>query len=871
MNKICIKNFKTKLALFLIVAAFVPISALEVISMFDQLKYEQLVFEQLEDGLVENHVKLFDYWLLNNQIDLSAMAVIVEENIQEDSTLASMEPVLDILLLRNDSIINTFYTSEEGVNLLCNSQKPLVDGRNRKWYKEAIKTGVAVSEPYEDAITGQQVLTFSHVIEGEDGIEGVLGVDILFSQIMKRYIDTFNYESTEMVITRRSGEVVFQTKPFLPEDISYFQSIKDQNIGFFTPEVVINKLVPSLNLEVFVIIDRFEYFNRGMIYKKLIDRDLALGSILFCTILLAAYLVARRVTKPISQLEKNVKEIVGNENMRNHYLGYKDLDEIIDLFIEFQNTICSNTKSIIKMEGELEERNQTLTSLNTEYEKAFDELESFSRELSEKESSYEMLVENIVDLIWSVDASGTLTYCNEKMLEALGYEESEFTGKSLLDIVPSFGMNYGNSTYELLHTRDYDAIDMEFIDKKNEKVILTSTSTTRVYQNGQLSFIQGVSRDVTLEKKMFDELNSRNHDLMLINRIGKEMTLTDDLESVLNLILDNVDALFEISIASIRVLDGEGLLKVRALKGNEKGLLWAAESPEAMNSHIGYAIKQNQPVVINSIEDIVLQTDDRMIDMITKGYKIVVLPLSNSNHSNGALSIISIDVIDDRILEVLTAFANSTSVAMERAILFETLQKNYLKTIEMLMTALEAKNEMMQGHSNRVSRLSEYIGQKLHLSEQEVKDIYISGLLHDVGKIGLRDAVLRNDFAIVKPNKDSELISSHIEIGKRILAPINLKKSIMDGVYYHHKRFDQSGYPEDQLKEVPLFALIIGLADDIDIMMKRIIKQPLSITEMKEVLVQGSGTKYSPEIVNLMVELIDAQDEKLLNIINGRM
>ncbi len=99
--------------------------------------------------------------------------------------------------------------------------------------------------------------------------------------------------------------------------------------------------------------------------------------------------------------------------------------------------------------------------------------------------------------------------------------------------------------------------------------------------------------------------------------------------------------------------------------------------------------------------------------------------------------------------------------------MFETLENHYLKTIETLVTAMEAKNHQMQGHSNRVSLLSEYIGEKLYLSREEVKDLYVAALLHDVGKIGLRDAVLCKDFNKGAESVKTEITEKHIEIGKK--------------------------------------------------------------------------------------------------------
>ncbi|MBN2898597.1 MAG: PAS domain S-box protein, partial [Clostridia bacterium] len=712
--------------------------------------------------------------------------------------------------------------------------------------------------------------TISHKILKAGELEGVLGFDILFNQVMDKYFKPYHSEAIEIVAINELNEVVYRTTDISEEALEDFKAMaRDKERRPFSEHVVIKKSIEAFNVDVLFIIDRQAYLGpdlSGQLYPG--GRWVIVVGLLL--IFIFAYMGASIATRPIRKLEHSVKVIVEGKESNDLYPGFKDLDEIVDLFEEFQETIHRNKKSIEKMSDELDERNQTLMILNLEYEKAYEELEHFSKELSQKENAYERLVENIVDLIWSIDKDGNITYCNEKMLELLGYEDHEFIGMPLNAFVPNFRMNYGENPYQLLYSRDYDAIDIEFIDKNNEKVILTSTSTTRIFRNGELDSIQGVSRDVTLEKKMYTELNVRNRDLMLINRIGKEMTMTDNLNSVLDLILENVDALFEIKVATIRFLDADGQLKVQAVTGDVDELLWAMESSEAMESHLGHAIKTHTPVVLNDLEDILLEEDERIVNVIASGYKLAILPLWNSVRSFGALSIISIDTIDHRIIEVLSAFANSTSVAMEKAMLFESLQSNYFKTIEMLMTAMEAKNHMMQGHSNRVSRLSEYIGKKLYLTEEETKDLYVAGLLHDVGKIGLRDALLRQDFRAELFDVHHEIKSLHVEIGKKILSPIGLKERIIEGVYYHHKHFDQSGYPEESLKEVPFFALIIGVADDIDIMMRRRINNPLSIEEMKRVLVEGSGTKYSPEIVNLMSELIDVHDEQLIEIIYGK-
>jgi len=868
MKKILIRNFKMKLALFIFIAALLPISALEIISAYDGMKYEQHIVEYFSDIELEGQLGVFDYWLSNKQENISSMILVLERHLNEDASNEVISETLDLFLNQDRDILNTYYTNQAGLDLLCRGQEGIVDGRNRKWYKNAVNKVIAVSHPYIDGLTGKHVITISHVVLKDGEIEGVLGIDVLLSDVMTKFFTSYNSVASELIVLDDAGKVLFQSSYFPDEVISHFQIMKQGYNNGFQKQYVFRKRIDSLETRLLIILDREKLFNGSMMHKDFNRQKLLLGFYFIAAIIVISYVTARRVTRPILELEEQVKNIVEGVPQEVKYLGFKDLNQIIMLFQEFQRTIIQNKKSILNMRSELEERNKTLLVLNSEYEKAYGELEKFSKELSEKEGAYEDLVENIVDLIWAIDANGQITYCNEKFLELLGYEEQELLGMLLSDVVPSFKMSYCDRPYELLYLRDYDAIDMKFVDRSGKKVVLTSTSTTRIFQNDQLLSIQGVSRDVTTEKKMYSELNSRNRDLMLINKISKEMTMTGNLNSVLDLVLENVDELLEVHIATIRFLDDDGQLKVRAFKGQEDALLWSSESKDALVSHIGYAIENRQAVVLNSLEDVLVETDENFIKSLESGYKVAILPLLNKERTFGALSILAVDLIDDRCVEVLSAFANSTSVALERATLFETLENNYLKTIEMLVSAMDAKNSLMQGHSNRVSQMAEYIGRKLYLSADEIKDLYIAALLHDVGKIGLQDAILRQDLQIDLKNISDEITVAHIEIGNRILEPIGLKQEILDGVYYHHKYFNQKGYPETVLSEVPLYALIIGVADDIDIMVHRNKNNLYSIEDVKNVLQKGSGLKYSPEIVNLVIELLDKKDEELLTIIN---
>ncbi|MBN2898308.1 MAG: PDC sensor domain-containing protein, partial [Clostridia bacterium] len=186
MKKLFIKNFKTKLAIFLIIASLIPIAALEVISFYDGVRYQQHVFNRLEHEEIEGQIKLFDYWMANSQKDITVMVDMFEEYVARDVSAKMLGAALDLLLLRNDNIINTYYTNEDGLNIVSGGQSYVVDGRNRKWYKDAVERKWAISMPYEDALTSEYVITISHKILKAGELEGVLGFDILFNQVMDK-------------------------------------------------------------------------------------------------------------------------------------------------------------------------------------------------------------------------------------------------------------------------------------------------------------------------------------------------------------------------------------------------------------------------------------------------------------------------------------------------------------------------------------------------------------------------------------------------------------------------------------------------------------------------------------------------------------
>lgn len=182
------------------------------------------------------------------------------------------------------------------------------------------------------------------------------------------------------------------------------------------------------------------------------------------------------------------------------------------------------------------------------------------------------------------------------------------------------------------------------------------------------------------------------------------------------------------------------------------------------------------------------------------------------------------------------------------------------ETIMAIARTVDAKDSMTSKHSQRVSEYSVLIAKKYGFSEEEVDNIRNAALLHDIGKIGIPDAILN------KPDKltDEEYarMKLHATLGADILKDFTLIEHAAEGAKYHHERYDGSGYPEG-LKgdDIPLYGRIIALADAFDAMTaNRVYRKRLSFERVMSELENGRGTQFDPELLDLFLELLNEGD-----------
>ncbi|MFW5489124.1 MAG: HD-GYP domain-containing protein [Desulfovibrio sp.] len=180
---------------------------------------------------------------------------------------------------------------------------------------------------------------------------------------------------------------------------------------------------------------------------------------------------------------------------------------------------------------------------------------------------------------------------------------------------------------------------------------------------------------------------------------------------------------------------------------------------------------------------------------------------------------------------------------------------------ESLGAAIDAKDTFTACHSGQVAEISQFIARAMGMLPAMVDDIHIAGHLHDIGKIGIPDAVLGKNSALTR--EEWECIKAHPVIGANILRPIKLlggKGGIADMVLHHHERFDGKGYP-DGLKEydIPLGARVIAVADSLSAMVEdRVYRPAMSFEEAMKELRVNRGIQFDPNVVDALCRCDEA-------------
>ncbi len=206
---------------------------------------------------------------------------------------------------------------------------------------------------------------------------------------------------------------------------------------------------------------------------------------------------------------------------------------------------------------------------------------------------------------------------------------------------------------------------------------------------------------------------------------------------------------------------------------------------------------------------------------------------------------------------------NDFVTALSMLTMKEISRSRYAETINALVSSLKAKDEYTKRHCERVAYYSKLIAKELHYDINIQQKVYLGGLLHDIGKIGIHDSILKKSTKLT--NNEYDEIKKHPEIGCQIISGISFLEDIIPMIKYHHERIDGKGYPlglNDNY--IPIFARIIAIADSFDAMTSdRNYRAHMTVYEAMAELKKNSGKQFDKDIAKKFIKVFPKYKEEI--------
>lgn len=364
---------------------------------------------------------------------------------------------------------------------------------------------------------------------------------------------------------------------------------------------------------------------------------------------------------------------------------------------------------------------------------------------------------------------------------------------------------------------------------------------------------------VELEKKAIGrEALEKYKEITLLYDITEKLTASLNPKDVAQLVVDQAKRLIRADYISVMLINEDtGMLEVVAVSGEGRCY---TDVIEALTGIKGNVVHTGKPEIINDI-----LSDSRYVRKAIGVSSLMCVPLKVKDRVIGLIIIGSRERINYTAedMKLLSALAFQAAADIENARLYDSLKETFLTTIHTLAETIEKRDPYTGGHTKRVMNYSLAIGSELGLSEAELERLQLAAVLHDIGKIGIRDGILLKKRKL--SFKEFEEIKMHTIYAEQILNHIKNLKKIIPGVKHHHERFDGKGYPEGlQGDGIDVIARIIAVADAFDAMTTdRPYRKSLGLAVALEELRKNAGTQFDPDVVKAFMKAYES--EKLLS------
>lgn len=525
----------------------------------------------------------------------------------------------------------------------------------------------------------------------------------------------------------------------------------------------------------------------------------------------------------------------------NHFFLYDLPYFIVAGFIGVIGAIVS--KTMRRTHKNLKHYNAKISNIRDEWVETFDSM------------SDPIIVVDLNNNIKRINTEGAKVLSHTKEnISAKGTHQRDFIGKNISDDFPDSPL-----AKELQNALSGNIL----IGSTNEvhdfattyDLTVSALQTSDSVQEGTIIFLKDITAKRRTEKTLRNSIRVTN----TLYKTTESILATANKNEMLAHCLKNfkiINSVDFVSVTTITKNNGDDIQQDIRMDNNEfsYNILVAGED----DTIIGKALNSNKYLHITDIDN---DDDKKIVDGRLLPYSIkslIASPIIINGSPVGTLNIGAYEpnAFSDEDISIIKRFAILTTNAMHNVSLHEKMEGAYLDTVLALSNAIDAKSPWTQNHSVGVANLAVKVAKELGLDDTFIKDLNLGVLLHDIGKIGIRDDILNKSSALTQ--KERVIMAKHVIYGANIIEPIDQLKHIVPIVKHHHENFDGTGYPGKLAgDEIPLGARIVNVADSFEAMTTtRPYSKKLTLEEAKKEMHDCAGRQFDPEIVEALIRVL---------------
>ncbi len=872
-----IGNFKLKIFIYFTIAAILPCL---LFGLFIYNKVEQKFFQNYKNESYSNILDILketDYYLERQADDINK---VTQAYTYIDKSTESLKAFLMKQDDINDDFVDMYIINKNGE--LISSAGEIFKDKNytdlSEYVNSSEKRKLLWLEPYTDVVSGMETVAITMPLyDKSKQFEGVIVANLNYNFLEKTIEQVKNVADSDIFLIDANGNIKFTTNnkytnyrnikddKFILQNISKdILKAKEGNRDIESEEgkwLCTFSSISTIDLKFVVVSDAYSLIENVNIINKDIYGSMSLiGLIIILIVTMLSLFLSNSISGPMLLLRDGAKELaLGNLEHTIKIKRNDEIGEVADTFNQMSYNLKKSYEDLFKRTEELYNNNESLQEINAELEASYEQLGATMEQLNESEEKFRKLVNNISDMVVVLNNDAEVTYVNNIVESIIGQPRASLMGKKLNSIL---GNELNEKTLAACYANEYYEFQLK-MTRQSGRILYLEGSARRLVEGGNIIGIQGIMRDITQRKLMENQLKISYNQLKAINNVSEAITgtldLDEQLEIVVSQLMETVDTLC--AVISLFEKDDSYELVVKAAKGIRLENI-SYINLDTKKSNIAKIMKNCKPYIVE-----IQNEEDFCNEYFSLLYKeegarfILYTPLIAHHILIGTMSTYMKNKPSQELVELISSIGSSVALSIDNARAYERVKVSYLRTVQSLISAIEAKDIYTESHSIRVARYATLLASEMNLDKNLIEDIWVAGVLHDIGKIGISDTILNKKDKLTKEEYD--VIKQHPSIAYKILSNIGLDQNIMYAIRHHHEQYNGKGYPDGLSgKNINFMASIISVADAFDaITSERSYRAPRTIEEGITEVGACKGTQFNPDIIDIFLRTYKIKPE----------